>query len=105
MANNRAPRWGRQHAEYLRDLFSNGGADPNGVQGTAHINAVHQAHPQMWGNMTARNFQANFRRSAAEFLANQEVEGRRREQHQGVAEGKLLLFRNIERTTISTNTL
>ena len=92
---NRGNRWGKQHADHLRELFINGGADPNGVKGTGHINAVHQAHPQVWGNIAARNFQTNFRRVASEFLANREVEGKRREQGD-TAEGKELVLCHIQ---------
>ena len=64
----------------LRQLFDSGEADPNDTATTDHMNEVWQNHQDLFGHITAtRNFHTNFRRTAAEYLTVNGMNGARRQ--------------------------
>ena len=64
----------------LRQLFDSGEADPNDTATTDHMNEVWQNYQDLFGHITApRNFHTNFRRTAAEYLTVNGMNGTRRQ--------------------------
>ena len=96
----RNERWRRNvEGANLRSLFRTGTADPhqgtNGRQGIPHMNQVFNNHRRLFPNVAnERNFYSNFRRTAAEFLTEQAMNGARRRapQNSGETGGTFICF-------------
>lgn len=89
----RNERWRRNvEGANLRSLFRTGTADPHqgttGRQGIPHMNQVFNNNRRLFPNVSSeRNFYANFRRTAAEFLTEQAMNGARRRDNQRDSSG------------------
>ena len=72
------PRW-RANVEgaALRGLFQSGQADPHNTASTTHMNEVYNNNQMAFQNVTQQNFHANYRRVAAEWIAEQGMQGAR----------------------------
>ena len=65
----------------LRCLFDEGRADPTRTNGTEHMNEVYNNFNDLFGHIeNTRNFHSAFRRTAAEYLTNQGLNGARCQQ-------------------------
>ena len=89
MAPRRAARWqDDREGVALRRLFDEGKADPTRTVGTDHMNEVYNNNREAFATVeNMRNFHSAFRRTAAEYLTNNAMNGARRQANENTNQG------------------